>query len=822
MKLRTKLYINTNEDFSAAPQYEELDMFDFESIELTSSIQEIRDIGSVFTDFSQEFSVPASVNNNRIFTHYYNTNLLNQFDARVKRKALITLNNLTFREGYIRLSEVKLKNQKASSYSVTFFGELVNLKQVLGEDELKDLGLGLSKYNHEFSVDNVYDGFIDGLGLVGGEMVKSSNRDIVYPAISPSDRWYYKSDPTDLGEKDYKQGKTVNLFTNNDASLNYGIDYTRLKPAVKVKNIIDAIQEVYSDRGIVFSNDFFNDVEFNQLYLLLHKEKGNISSASVTSGDLERNYLVGSSDLDSPFQQTSGFRELRPPFSSYYSSSPDDYEHIFSELTFSLEVIAPTSDVKYTVELLDGTDVIASVIDATDDSDLVYIFDRGTDSDGSTTWNNLSYRISANGGLDTFNGTLQIVETRQGQDDTGPFFFVDTNTYELDGTQTMITEISIVNHMPKIKIYDFLKGLFNMFNLTAYVENQLIIVKTLDEFYSDGNEIDISSQVDTKDITVKRMNLFSNINFDFSEPKTFGLIKQNEVNQDDYGNLEYEPSTSSLIFDGDKYSIKLPFEKLFFDRLSDENGLELTDFGNGWLVDKDENETITPPVLFFNRNTTIGSSQYFGFKDKTAQLTTYNRPSNSSNNELSTINFNAEFDEFSGNLIENSLFKLHYENYIENIFDINARMYSFSAVFNLDTLNNYNMNDRFIINNNKFIINSIRTDLSTGKTELELITDFNLPESIGFDTTPPSTPTELTLDLINTTRATVSWNESTDNVGVVYYNVYIDNVFYESTLETNSNITGLTSATSYDIEVSAVDSNENESSRSSALTITTL
>ena len=249
------------------------------------------------------------------------------------------------------------------------------------------------------------------------------------------------------------------------------------------------------------------------------------------------------------------------------------------------------------------------------------------------------------------------------------------------------------------------------------------MVKTLDDFYADGSEIDISNQIDTKDITIKRMNLFSNINFDFSEPKTFGLIKQNEVNQDDYGNLEYEPSTSSLIFDGDRYSIKLPFEKLFFDRLDDENTDTLTDFGNGWLVDKDENETITAPVLFFNRNTTISSSQYFGFINKTAKLTTYNRPSNSSNSELSTINFNAENDEFTGNLITNSLFQLYYKNYIENIFDINSRMYSISAILNLDTLNSYKMNDTLIINNTKFIINSIRTDLSTGKTELELITE---------------------------------------------------------------------------------------------------
>jgi hypothetical protein len=822
MKLRTKLYININDDLTAAPQYEELDMFDFESIELTSSIQEIRDIGSVFTDFSQEFSVPASVNNNRIFTHYYNTNLLNQFDARIKRKGLITINNLTFREGYIRLSEVKLKNNRASSYKLNFFGELVNLKQVLGDDELKDLATALIKYDHEYSIDNVYDGFIDGLGLVAGEMVKSSNRDIVYPSISVSDRWYYKSDPTDLGEKDYKQGKTVNLFTNNDVSLNYGISYLQLKPAIKVKNVIDAIQEVYSDRGIVFSNDFFSDVEFNQLYLLLHSFKGDILNSG---GDKFKDYIIGTSDLNSDFEYDGGAGEVRPVKVKYYAGFPVTVTKELYILNLDITTTSPLTGGEYTVELLEGDNVLYSE-DLVSSQISSFTIEPEEVNGFEKTYNNLSYKIKTKSLIefDLYLKMSKIIRVENnltgGINETAYVSFYDLK----DGGQSFLSGgVNVAKFMPKIKIYDFLKGLFNMFNLTAYVDNGLIVVKTLDKFYADGNEIDISSQVDTKDITIKRMNLFSNINFDFSEPKTFGMIKQNEVQQDDYGNLEYEPSTNNLIFDGDRYSIKLPFEKLFFDRLDDENTDTLTDFGNGWLVDKDENETITAPVLFFNRNTTISSSQYFGFKDKTAQLTTYNRPSNSSNNELSTINFNAENDEFTGNLIENSLFKLHYENYIENVFNINSRMHSISAVLNLDTLNNYNMNDRFIINNNKFIINSIRTDLSTGKTELELITDFDLPESSSApDSTAPSIPTELTLDAINSNSARVFWTESTDNVGVVYYNVYIDNVLYESTFVTGSEIIGLTTATSYDIEVSAVDSNENESDRSSILIITTL
>ena len=820
MKLRTKLYININNDLTTAPQYEELDMFDFESIELTSSIQEIRDIGSVFTDFSQEFSVPASVNNNRIFTHYYNTNLLNQFDARIKRKGLITINNLTFREGYIRLSEVKLKNNRASSYKLTFFGELVNLKQVLGDDELKDLATALIKYDHEYSIDNVYDGFIDGLGLVSGQMVKSSNRDIVYPSISVSDRWYYKSDPTDLGEKDYKQGKTVNLFTNNDVSLNYGISYLQLKPAIKVKNVIDAIQEVYSDRGIVFSNDFFSDVEFNQLYLLLHSFKGDILSSG---GDKFKEYLIGTSDFNSDFEYDGGDGEVRPVEVSYFENNRGIIVKELYILELNITTTNPLTGGEYTVELLEGDEILYS-------EDLIssqlssFTIEPEQVTGFAKTYNNLTYKIKTKS-LVEFDLYLKMSKIRRVENRiTGSINeTAETSFYDLkDGGQSFVSGgVNVAKFMPKIKIYDFLKGLFNMFNLTAYVDNGLIVVKTLDKFYTDGKEIDISNQVDTKDITVKRMNLFSNINFDFSEPKTFGMIKQNEIQQDDYGNLEYEPTLNNLIFDGDRYSIKLPFEKLFFDRLSDDNTDTLTDFGNGWLVDKDENETITAPVLFFNRNTTISSSQYFGFINKTAQLTTYNRPSNSSNNELSTINFNAENDEFTGNLIQNSLFKLHYENYIENVFNINSRMYSISAVLNLDTLNRYNMNDRFIINNNKFVINSIRTDLSNGKTELELITDFDLPQSSSApDSTAPSVPTGLTLLTASSTSARVIWDDSTDNVGVAGYNIYINNVLYDYSVIAYAELS-LAGGTSYNFQVTAFDAENNESDKSSILIITT-
>ena len=80
---RLQLYIENNESQEVL-----IDLFDNETIQLTSTIQDVKDIGKVFTDFSQTFSVPASETNNKVFRHFYNFNITgNAFDARKKRKA---------------------------------------------------------------------------------------------------------------------------------------------------------------------------------------------------------------------------------------------------------------------------------------------------------------------------------------------------------------------------------------------------------------------------------------------------------------------------------------------------------------------------------------------------------------------------------------------------------------------------------------------------------------------------------------------------------------------------------------------------------------
>ena len=118
-----------------------LDLFKDETIKLTQSLKNINKVDKIFTEFTQTFSVPASSTNNILFEHYYNFNIVEGFDARRKKPASIELNYIPFKTGLIRLDGVDLKDNKPHAYRITFFGETVNLKDLLGTNQIDSLDL---------------------------------------------------------------------------------------------------------------------------------------------------------------------------------------------------------------------------------------------------------------------------------------------------------------------------------------------------------------------------------------------------------------------------------------------------------------------------------------------------------------------------------------------------------------------------------------------------------------------------------------------------------------------------------------------------------
>uniref|UniRef100_UPI00404B6343 GEVED domain-containing protein n=1 Tax=Gelidibacter sp. TaxID=2018083 RepID=UPI00404B6343 len=95
-------------------------------------------------------------------------------------------------------------------------------------------------------------------------------------------------------------------------------------------------------------------------------------------------------------------------------------------------------------------------------------------------------------------------------------------------------------------------------------------------------------------------------------------------------------------------------------------------------------------------------------------------------------------------------------------------------------------------------------------------------QGAGPDVTAPSAPTNLTASGTTQTTTNLSWNASTDNVGVTGYDVYRGATLIASVTGTTYQATGLTASTTYTFSVRAKDAAGNISSSSNTVNVTTL
>jgi len=213
-----------------------VDQFKDESATVVSNVLDISNIEKNLGDYSKTFTVPASKNNNLLFKHWYNANIDNQFDARVKVDGRIDIDGMPFRIGAFRLAKVNVKNQKVSSYTLNFFGNFVSLKDILGEDELSDLTF-LDNFSHDFIYDKVRQGLQASL----------FEGDVKY-TLASGKRYYYNSNNS---FDETEQISNIDWDGISGGNSSNGVDYQDLRPSIKIKIILQAIELKYGVNQLV-------------------------------------------------------------------------------------------------------------------------------------------------------------------------------------------------------------------------------------------------------------------------------------------------------------------------------------------------------------------------------------------------------------------------------------------------------------------------------------------------------------------------------------------------------------------------------------------
>ena len=681
---------------------ERIDLFKDEQVSFNQSIQNIKDPAKIFTEFTQTFTVPASKTNNKIFKHYYNFNITGGFDARNKVDANIELNNVAFKQGYIRLDGVDLKLNKAYAYRITFFGETVNIKDILREDKLGALS-DLNQYNLTYDATNIK-----------AKLQNTSNA-ILCPLItsganSTLSRLYYDSGG-------HQSDATGNLWYQQ-GSHDHGVYWGDLKYAIRLYEIIEAITASYP--SLVFTDDFFStsNAEFYNLHMWLHRKKGLVEPATqvTTFPTLVTGFPSSGAGSKTTVIDGSGLiinSGLLPT--------------ILQQLT-----IETSSSEPYDVIINRNGTVWASFTQQTGDN----IYDAGDMGFMDAAVYNIIIRVSANITFSKIEWDLAGFDNGVGWNET-----YDTGTF----SATANVEFIITEQIPDMKIIDFLTAIFKMFNLTAYYVSDAqdadfgkIKVQKLDEFYAAGTSYDISEYVDTNTSQVNVALPYREIDFSYEGTGTLLALQYQQLQNKIWGSEGFTGNnTVGNNFDAPNpiYKVTIPFEHLQYERLVDANTTlsapnNETTIQYGYFVDDNYEPYFGKPLIFYPIRQTGAGTTPISFQDDLSgthsQLTSYYIPSNSLSTSSSTstknLNFYLEINEYSLDTdFTGTLFQENYLTYIQDIFNSKRRLTKLKAYLPLKIIYKLNMNDRVVINNQSYTINNLTTNLITGESSIELL-----------------------------------------------------------------------------------------------------
>ena len=856
-----------------------VELFDDEIISLTQSIQNIKDPATIFTGFTQEFSLPATRETNKLFKHYYNFDITGGFDGRIKTPARIELNSKTFQTGKIRLQSVEMKDNVAYAYKVVFIGNLVELKDAISEDELSDL-VWLDNFERTFSMDEMKASLSDSTGSMTHDGTTYTN--VMRTAlISPTKRLYYDT--------------SINV--DGDGNLHYhstgqkhGVLWSDLKFSLGVHMIIKAIEIEY---GITFSEDFFgegnNDNRIDELFMYMHRKQG-VAQPETT---LPSSFTILPSSFSTSYGILASFSSLGSGcltpdkygtnFSANINSRSDGFE--VEQITgtlgagngvgvfwgFSIDATPQSADNHkiYTLEIYytnpntgvedpnpaytatsTGTGTNSVSIHYTASSAHVHASNFGyfrvqivasepiTFGVGSITmrgqfrWNKVSpYAERITGSITNSSG--KVCTDSRPSCTPNCAFMEESDNSQIEGALIQFAW-KPTQQLPKMKVIDFLTGIFRVFNLTAYYEGTTLKVEPLDEFYgikttayslggfstptgwaynyvtgligsnasttavdndffktpdkykiiieignySSGqvrlktetdqtdwvqgngehtftldattkkleiegnaftgqiggtyrtrtiqdlsNTYDISEYIDVNGGTVSNGLPYKQIDMRFKGHGSLFAKKFEQIFNRRFGDLEYTGDlTQTNNWAGSIYKLEVPFERCVYERLFDGNTVNQTDLQIGNMIDDSFSPYIGEPLLHYMDNRTNAPYAFLETSDDVIQRTTYNAPLNATTT-FRALTFRVERSEWSNLDQPINLFYSFYQNYMSDVFNKQRRITSVKAWLPLKILLNYNLGDRFKINQNLYRINSITTNLQSGESDIELLNE---------------------------------------------------------------------------------------------------
>lgn len=669
-----------------------IELFKDETISVTSSVQNFNEIGKIFTDYSKSFTIPASAHNNKIFKYWYENALDNGYDHRIKYYGYIEIDTLNFRYGKFQLEKANKNNGGIESYTIGFVGNLTQLKDRFKADKLNSLsyvsGADRISYYDELNF-NYTSGNLFGL-------LTSMNPNVAFPLIG-SDRRY-----------------EAGTGTGSDITTPSGtIDTRDLFPAIPVYKIFEYIQGAY---GLTFIGVALDALFLKNLWLYCKTtEKFSSYPKSLkinwTSSSIGTNTTQGYLDITTD--------ELIFKFNDLGYGFPDANIRLESWIN----IIPTDSTIEYSVEIYDNGILYSTYSNRFGTIDQCYFSVYRWNEpkvNGEYPLHKFSFKISSVVPM-TFSSQIQY---KRNYGET-----VGWNRFGGATSQSTTGYLTIQKYIPDITVEAFIVGIMKAFNLIIIPTNETTFeFVTMDVYYERGRIVDITDMCSSEVEEISKPNLFKSIKFIYEKSENILNNAFRGLFNRDYGDLIFD---NSNLTSTETFEVKLPFENIMFERYTDTNFVTAT------CWDKDTNAYLPKPVLLYDNGLedldvsgTITDINY-SFGASNISDSKFRKFTNQLNIGATdplysySLNFGDEFSvETSQDDVPKGLFTTYYAKYVQNLYSLKTRKVTIKAILTTYWATYLQLNDRVILNNKRYTINTTTINTQTKETTFELLSDF--------------------------------------------------------------------------------------------------
>jgi len=716
-----------------------LDMFKEEDVKVSNNITQLFDLGAVPSNFAQNFTLPATYKNNNFFENAYDISIdfPENFNTNQKVDAYLDFDGIYVVSGYIQLLKVNIKDKYIDSYEISLFGQVSKFNRDINLKFLTDLD-ELSIYNHTASIGNITASW-------SNELFSGS---IVYPIADYGKRISYN--PASL------------TAINNPSG---GLFVQDFKPAIKVKNVLDAI---FTDLGYTYTSSFLNQTWFDDVYMICNYQ-GQYPIFAERNLDTFNQFKVRQFISDSA-------QDIRQPIAynssttltNIYNGQEYNYNNAYQTAKFYVPF---TSSIDFTFNMsleygptgsnptgsggpqftIQFQNITSSVIKTADlpsiNSNIAIQVGRVTATAKTQIKQPESFKVTLNGpahytatlNSTALNAVTNFSSSLDFDNKNNSFLSLDSMNNAADGLV-----MDIPSNMPfgnsGIKYVDFIRSLQKKFNLIIYADkrnNNQFIIETFNDWYNRGRVVDFDQYVQTEQqIQVIPANTlaYQKLSFkDKSEVDYYGSLFKTQSNRE-FGQEFYVDTTNQ--FSQGEFKVEtmmgssplvLPADTLLSGStnvleipafVADQNYKPATVFPRIFFYNGQRN--VEGYYLFFNPNTSLSYNvaPHFGHYNNAIQTT--------GSRSLLFLNETPNF----GTTPDESLYTKYWSTYISLLYNPKTRMINAKAVIPIAEYFDIELNDVAFFRGNHYHIRAINNySLQTGECDIVLLGPV-LPDTI--------------------------------------------------------------------------------------------